>query len=406
MKKQLLLFVMILLPMVASADAVEIDGIYYNLIAKGKVAEVAQNPNNYSGSVEIPESVTYEGVNYSVTTIGSFAFMNCYYLTSIIIPNSITTIRSCAFASAGIESIAIPSSVISIGANSFSGCNNLTSVHISDLVAWCKLSFSNYGMDNPLSYAHHLYLNGEEIKDLVIPNNITSIGNYAFYGCSDLTSVTIPNSVTSIGEGAFSGCSGLTSVIIGDGVTSIGVNAFSYCSGLNSVIIPNSVVTIDDCAFRSCSNLTSVTIPNSVKNIGFYTFYDCQKLNSITIGNGIESIESGAFESCPELTDVYCYAKNIPNANSDVFKDSYIEYMTLHVPSASVNAYGAAEPWKNFKEIIALTDSDPKPTSIDMVRSKISDIRDAYFNLNGHRLTGEPTLKGVYIHNGKKIILK
>lgn len=356
MKKLLLLFMMILLPMVASADAVEIDGIYYNLITKGKVAEVAQNPNNYSGSVEIPESVTYEGVNYSVTTIGASAFMNCYNLTSITIPNSITSIRACAFASAGIESIAIPSSVISIGSNSFSGCNNLTSVHISDLVAWCKLSFSNYGADNPLFYAHHLYLNGEEIKDLIIPNSITSIGNYAFYECSGLNSITIPNSVTSIGEGAFSLCSGLTSITIGDGVTSIGVNAFSYCSGLTSVTIPNSVVSIDNCAFMLCSNLTSVTIPNSVKNIGLYTFSTCQKLNSITIGNGIESIGSRAFESCPELTDVYCYAKNIPNANSDVFKDSYIEFATLHVPASVVSSYQSSEVWGDFGSIVSLGD--------------------------------------------------
>ena len=136
----------------------------------------------------------------------------------------------------------------SIGRDAFYGCSDLTSVHISDIAAWCKIDFESF-YSNPLNYAHHLYLNGEEVKDLVIPNSVTSIGRYAFYRCSALTSVTIGNSVTSIGSGAFGGCSGLTSVIIGNSVTSIGSSAFSGCSGLTSVTIPNSVTSIGDDAF-------------------------------------------------------------------------------------------------------------------------------------------------------------
>ena len=166
MKKQLLLLTMILLPLVACADAVEINGIYYNLISKAKQAEVTKNPIEYTGSVVIPEKVTYESVEYSVTSIGESAFDGCSGLTSVTIPNSVT----------------------SIGDGAFYGCSSLTSV--------------------------------------TIPNSVTSIGNEAFWGCSSLTSVTIPNSVTSIGYGAFCGCSGLTSVTIPNSVTSIGDNAF------------------------------------------------------------------------------------------------------------------------------------------------------------------------------------
>ena len=154
MKKQLLLFAMILLPLVASAETVEINGIYYNLVSKIQEAEVTSNPNKYTGSVVIPEKVTYESVEYSVTSIGNYAFRNCSGLTSITIPNSVT----------------------SIGSSAFSGCSKLTSV--------------------------------------TIPNSVTSIENQAFSGCSKLTSITIPNSVTSIGGSAFYGCSGLTSVTI------------------------------------------------------------------------------------------------------------------------------------------------------------------------------------------------
>ena len=135
------------------------------------------------------------------------------------------------------------------------------------------------------------------LKKCVIPNSVTSIGNYAFDNCSGLTSVTIPNSVKSIGYWAFAGCSGLTSVTIPDSVTSIGDCAFLGCSGLTSVTIPNSVTSIVDYAFRECSSLTSVTIPNSVTNIGRVAFANCSGLTSVTIPNSVKSIGDGAFKN-------------------------------------------------------------------------------------------------------------
>lgn len=152
----------------------------------------------------------------------------------------------------------------------------------------------------------------------------------------------------------FYGCRGLTSVIIPNSVTSIGSNAFSDCSGLISIIIPNSVTYIGSYAFEGCSGLTSITIPSSVTSIGNYAFEGCSGLTSITIGSNISKIYSTAFASCPELNDVTCLSENVPITESDVFKDSYIEYATLHVPANSVNAYKAAEPWKNFKSIEAI----------------------------------------------------
>ena len=415
MKKQLLLLVMTLLPMVAMADPVEIDGIYYNLVSKAKQAEVTSKPSGkYFGSVNIPSVVSYNGEEYSVTSIGEKAFYNCSGLTSVTIPNSVT----------------------SIGDRAFAYCSSLTSVHIIDIAAWCNISFGDY-YSNPLSYAHHLYMNGSEITDLVIPNSVTSIGNRAFSGCSGLTSVNIPNSVTSIGDAAFqdcsgltsitipnsvtsigsyafdncsgltsvhitdieawcnisfgsgnsnplyyahhlymngseitdlvipnsvtsigywafSGCSGLTSVTIGNSVTSIGDYAFSGCTGLTSVTIGNSVTSIGNSAFYGCSGLTSVTIPNSVTSIGYEAFYNCTSLTSVTIGSGIKSIGSSAFANCKNLEDVYCYAESVPQTNADAFYGSYIDYATLHVPDASVNAYKQAEPWKNFKAIVGI----------------------------------------------------
>ena len=452
MKKQLLLLAMILLPLVASAETVEINGIYYNLVSKIQEAEVTSNSNKYTGSVVIPEKVTYESVEYSVTSIGNSAFDGCKGLTSvtipnsvtsigysaidgcsgltsITIPNSVTSIGRCAFRyCSGLTSVTIPNSVTSIGGSAFRNCSGLTSVTIGsgvtsigdyafencsglrkvivkDIAAWCGIKFDGYG-SNPLSYAKHIYSDEDtEITNLIIPNSVTSIGNLAFSGCTSLTSVTIPNSVTSIGSCAFYKCSGLTSVTIGSGVTSIGFHAFSGCSGLTSVTIPNSVTSIGVGAFRECRGLTSVTIPNSVTSIGGAAFSGCSGLVTIILGSGIKEIRSSVFASCPELTDVYCYAINVPNTESDAFNDSYINYATLHVPAESLNAYNTVAPWKNFKEIVALTDNDPKPnaTGINVVRNSEGN-KAILFNLNGVRLS-EPQ-KGINIIKGKKYVKK
>ena len=316
-----------LLPLMASATDITRNGINYSLNSSTETAQVISG--SYSGRISIPSQVTYNGITYSVTSIGYGAFKGCSGLTSITIPNSVTSIGKQAFslcsgltsitipnsvtsigwyafsACSGLTSITIPNSVTSIGERTFYGCGRLTSVtipnsvtyigcyafedcwgltsitipkslnlidedaflgcvklnsvYISDLSAWCNINFQGgEGYTSPFRYASHLFLNGKEIIDLVIPDDITSIRNSAFFGCTCLTSVTISNSVTSIGFNAFSGCTGLTSITIPNSVTSIGGGAFYGCSGLTSVTIGNSVTSIGSSAFYGCSGLTSI----------------------------------------------------------------------------------------------------------------------------------------------------
>ena len=366
MKKQLLLIVM-LLSAAASAFAVEveIDGLWYEVVTKVKEAKVIKYKNNvyYNGDIVIPETVVYEGVTYSVTSIGDYAFLGCSCLTSVIIPNSVTSIGNWAFSECScLTSVTIPNSVTSIGDGAFSKCFGLTSLTISNSVTsigdWtfsaCSCLTSVTIPNSVTSIGYEAFRLCSGLTSVTIGNSVTNIGNEAFSECSGLTSVTIPNSVTSIGWGAFIGCSGLTSVTIPNSVTSIGDGAFSKCFGLTSLTISNSVTSIGAEAFKKCSGLTSVTIPNSVTSIGGGAFEGCSGLTSVVIGGGVKTINSQAFANCPELADVTCYAENVPSTQSNAFEGSYIEYVTLHVPSVSISSYESAEPWKNFKNIIKI----------------------------------------------------
>ena len=224
-------------------------------------------------------------ITNGVTSIGIKAFEWCDNLTSVTIPNSVTSIGENAFIGCyNLTFIDIPSSIESIGYDAFKYCSVITSVDIKDIEAWCGIKFSS-PCSNPLYYAHNIFMNGKKIKDLTIPDGVTSIGNYAFCSCSGLTSIIIPNSVTSIGENAFSSCSGLTSLDIPNSVTSIGSSAFSGCSGLTSVTIPNSVTSIGGYAFSGCSGLNSVIIGSSVKSIGGYLFYSNKPAKVIWLTN-------------------------------------------------------------------------------------------------------------------------
>ena len=295
-------------------------------------------------------------IGNSVTSIGNLAFSDCTGLTSVVIPNSVTSIGGAAFKGCtGLTSIEIPSSVKSIGNTAFGSCENLKEVHINDIAAWCNISFG-ISAANPLCYAENLYLNGELMKELVIPEGITSIGSYAFVQYTGLTSIEIPNSVTSIGGAAFKGCTGLTSVVIGDGVTSIGEAAFCYCSGLTSVVIGDGVTSIGKTAFYGCTGLTSIEIPNSVTSIGEKAFSGYTGLTSVVIGKSVTSIGGDAFSGCYRLTSI---TSLIP-ADALFAVDSYMFYnvdkyaCTLYVPAGAKEVYASTAGWDEFANIVEL----------------------------------------------------
>ena len=268
------------------------------------------------------------------------------------------------------------------------------------------LTISGKGKMNHFSYSNGGPWNNHNIGRIIKGDGITTIGSSAFYNCYNLNSVTIPNSVTYIGSSAFADCRALTSVTIPNSVTKIRDGAFEDCRSLTSVTIPNSVTEIGDNTFTLCSALTSVTIPNSVTTIGEFAFNKCTNLQKVNIGNSVKTIGTLAFMDCTNITQISSEAVVPPTCKYNVFGYINKSKCKLIVPKNSLDAYKQADQWKDFLLIEGNT------TGITNTVYNNSGLADVYTIDGTRRLSKASTdeintlPKGVYIVNGKKIIIK
>ena len=262
--------------------AYTVNAIMANAFKNNKVLKSIVIPNSVTaiGTSAFEGCTTLESVTLgtAVEHIGSSAFNACGALSSIILPESIQTIGDLAFMYSGITSIVIPNSVASIGTSAFESCTALDSVTLGTALESISASvFKRCGA----------------LNSIVLPESIQAIGDQAFMS-SGLSSIVIPDAVTSIGNSAFASCKSLTSVSLGSSLATIGTNAFSLCGLLESIKIPEHVTTIGDGAFWGIG-ISSIVIPNSVTSMGNYTFAGCQSLSSVTLGSSLSKIGNSVF---------------------------------------------------------------------------------------------------------------
>ena len=268
----------------------EATGIYFIVTGNNtvKVTYHDTDYNTYTGTVTIPSSVEYEGRTYTVNEIGDMAFVNCPNLTSVTIPNTVTSIGVGAFSNTGLVSITIPDSVESIGEGLFVHCPDMVSVTLSDAIT---------------GIPDQTFRLCSSLASVTLSSHLTTIGNRAFEGCGSLASITLPDGLQAIESSAFYN-SGLTSIDIPNSVTTLGGSAFGLCDSLAEVHLSESMTIIEDHLFYNCGNMRSVSIPSQLVKIGNSAFYQCYNLEEVSIPATVTTIGGAAFHSCYKLNSV------------------------------------------------------------------------------------------------------
>lgn len=390
MKRNYLIIILLILTQSVSADDVPpicIDGIYYNIDANTKQAEVTYewyygvniiggNPDTYQGTVTIPTTISYKNITYNVTSINQYAFYKNSELKAVNLPNSILHIGLFAFYGCEkLQSIRIPKSVNDIEAGILNACNAVTSIIVDK-------ENKVYDSRNNCNAIIHTATNELIIgcQNSTIPNTITRISDMAFQGIWTLTSIDIPNSVTSIGDAAFK------------------------CTGIKELVLPNSVIYIGMYAFNSCGYLTNITLSESLESIQFAVFEDCSNLTSITIPASVVSIDAYAIYKYIGEVSIYLLSPTPPYIDGISFSHKWVKnFATIHVPVGYKDTYKNNDAWKDFTIIDDIVIPE-NVTAISTLKYNSSTPNEKIFTLSGKRLSTPH--KGVNIINGKKIILK
>lgn len=413
------------------ANAVIPDGVVS--IGKG-----AFSRRDWLKSVIIPSTVTSIGdsafngcsklqsinIPDTVTSIGKSAFSGCSSLTEIILPSHLKTIEEEVFSyCTGLESISIPEGVISIGRGAFRNCKQLTHITIPQSVkevdtsalSYCYglkdadgfviyrgILFCYHGQSetiiipkNVRTIAECAFFQCENVKSVTIPDGVESIGDFAFSECG-ITSIIVPKSVTSIGSFAFDRCKSLTEIEIPESVTSIGRTAFGDCTSLTSVSLPESVTSINGSMFNGCSSLSDFTIHQRITSIGVNAFYGCNSLTSILIPKNVTSIDCAAFGNCVNLRDVTIQntAANIASSafdgtafalNKENLENGVLYYKDLLIKEVSVHGTGVIKPGTRYICAGAFSNCYTNLTGLVVPEGIISIGSGAFSNCEGVR---------------------
>lgn len=391
----------------ATETGISYDGLIYSVDTEAKTATVTKAETSTTNA-NIPETISYQNEEYTVTSIGTEAFKQNTTIKSVTIPATITSIGNYAFQNAALESL-----------------------YISDLAAYCGITVSTSTGSSPFyalcsstssSSWGKLYINNQETTDIVIPEGVKTIGQStfhtarlltsiqlpegletietaAFYSTASLQTITLPESLTTLGDQAFYG-SGLTSIIVPSNVKSLGTNLFKLCSNLNNVILPEGITTIPERCFDQCKALKSINLPSTLTSLSNYSFYQCTALTDIVIPEGVTTIGQNSFQSCtalstitlpstltsigattfnmtpPRVNAVYCAASTPPSVGNNGFVTGIKNNATLYVPEDAVSQYKAQWGFSTVKA----WEATETPT-----------VGNIYYKLNNEDMTAQVT---------------
>ena len=345
MKKLVLITMMLCAAWSVQAQSVgtrffdEVSALYYNITSDSTV-EVTYGQwhfNTYVGDIVVPETVTYEGVTYTVTAIGEIAFGGCEgQLNSVIVPNTVTTIGESAFASSPHLSLVIlPNSIESFGPGAFARCYGLTSLRlpegfttISERMFFDCTGLTNIEIPSSVTRIEKSAFEMSYITTIDIPESVTYIGESSFKSCTRLTSIDIPNSVTEIGPSAFYYCLALQSVHLPETLQVIPESLFERCVSLSTIDIPATVTEIGASAFCYTTAVTEMVIPDAVQSIGDEAFLGCSRLSSITLSSHLGSINVGLFQDCTALQSI-TVPESVVAISRNAFKQSGLVSITF-----------------------------------------------------------------------------
>ena len=345
-----------------------VDGIYYRLkdqtlLDEVEVASVPSGINNYSGSITINPTVTYNEKEYTVLGIYENAFKGSN-IKSILLPDGLRTIGNKAFDGCqSLSEIEIPSSVESLGEGAFDGCYELNKVTLHDglktigkeAFQYCR-KLGTIALPNTLTTIGYSTFSGcTGLTTVTWPASVNTIEDNMFYGCEKLTNITLPSTLTTIKYSAFYDCQSLQSITLPESLTEIGYEAFRNCRALTSIVIPNSVKKIESGTFYSCSSLVSIMLPSQLEEIANSVFYNCSSLASITMPATLTKIGSSAFNYCSAISSVYAQPTIPPSAENGAGLEWLKDQATLYVLPASKKSYSEASYWAQFKTISEFT---------------------------------------------------
>ena len=396
----------------ANGTIVEQDSVFYQL--KGNEAVIVysltayntlyherlEHQINYPDTLVIPSEIIYEGVSYEVTGIEAEGLRYCNS-TAIILPNTIQYIDYLAFCCCEkLEHMKLPESLaglgpfgtgqFTMGSGVFAGCTSLKSVEFPE---------------GFLKICDGFFEDCRNLTSVTLPNSLTFIGRQAFMLCTSLPSIVIPEGVSTIEPGAFYLCFALESIVIPESVSFLGEGAFNGCENLKTVSLPNSLSEFSRGCFCNCFALESIVIPEGVEVISVSLFSRCSSLSSVVLPKSLTEIESYAFYNIADSAHIYCQSIEPPTV-----KDAFNNYggKTLHVPQGCKEKYEESPYWKDFTtvidDIVAGSSSDSDETGIFGVLSDDAVSSERFFDLQGRPADG--TKKGIYIRNGKKVLVR